>query len=283
MPVRLLRLEGNRISLLMEGYSVAFANAIRRLALSDVPTMAVDTVIFYDNTSGIYEEIIAHRMGLVVLRSDEALRRYKPPEECSVVEPPNPDCYVEIFLEKEIPEDSVTGEYVKASDMQLSDPSVSPVYPETPIVYLAPGQRIHVVAYARLGRGSEHGKWSPASVAVLKYTPIVRYDSSRVSEACIKCLDAYPEVVEAISRGGSGELELLKDDLNTSGLLYCAEAQCSGALSVDYDRRRLMLVIESTGALRPERIVYEASRALSERVKRLREELELLREEGGGG
>ncbi len=275
--VEVVELDEQRITLLLEGYSIAFANALRRLALSDVPTMAVDFAYFYDNSTSVYDEIIAHRLGLTVLKSDDAIYKYKPPEECKGEEPPNPDCYVEIFLDKEVSHDAPTGYYVKAKDLLISDELVSPVHPETPIIYLAPGQRIHLVAYARLGRGKEHTKWSPASAAVLQYTPIIEV-TGKPGEECLECLQAYPEVAEAAKRG-EGRVVYTRN-INTSGLRYCSEGPCSGSIRLSYSQERLILTIESTGALEPGRIVLEAAKSLYARANNLKKELEGLRGTG---
>jgi len=267
--VEVRELKGNRIELVIKGFSVAYVNAIRRLVLSDVPTMAVDFAYVYDNTTDVYDEMIAHRLGLVVLKSDEALEKYAPPEACAGSEPPNPKCFVEIILNYSLDESEPTGVYVKASELKISDPDVAPVYPETPITYVAPGQRLYIVAYARLGRGREHAKWSPASLSVLRYTPVVTYDSSKATEECLKCISAYPEIVRALKRGGSGTMEIY-GLVNTGGLRYCAETVCREALSIRYDSSILQLIVEGTGALRPERIIYEAIRILEDKVKSLK-------------
>ena len=267
--VEVRELKGNRIELVIKGFSVAYVNAIRRLILSDVPTMAIDFAYFYENSTDVYDEMIAHRLGLVVLRSDEALEKYAPPEACKDAEPPNPKCFVEIILDYGLDETESTGAYVKASELRISDPSVTPVYPETPITYVAPGQRLHVVAYARLGRGREHAKWSPASISVLRYTPIVTYDSSKVTDECLRCLSGYPDIVRILKSGGSGVLEMY-GLVNTGGLRYCAETSCKDAISIRYDPSILQLIVEGTGALRPERIVYEAVRILEDKVKTLK-------------
>ncbi|MCE4610745.1 MAG: DNA-directed RNA polymerase subunit D [Desulfurococcales archaeon] len=258
-----------RIVLRTGGFSVAFINALRRLALSDVPTMAVDFVYIYDNTSPVYDEMVAHRLGLLVLKSDEVLGKYRPPEDCAGKEPSEVEgCYTTIRLE------ASTGEresrYVTAKELDIEDPDLEPAYPETPILYLGPSQNISLIAYARLGRGREHSKWSPASISALRYTPIVEYDSSKASEECLKCLEHYPQVREALSRGGKGAL-VLEGVKRTSALKYCAETACEGALIVRYDSNRLELEVESTGALKPERIILEASRILDEKVKRFAE------------
>ena len=44
----------------------AFANLIRRSCMDEVPTLAVEDVEFGDNSSALYDEVVAHRLGLAV-------------------------------------------------------------------------------------------------------------------------------------------------------------------------------------------------------------------------
>ena len=53
------------IKFVLDGVSLEFANAFRRVILSEVPTMAVDEVIFLENDSPLFDELIAHRLGLL--------------------------------------------------------------------------------------------------------------------------------------------------------------------------------------------------------------------------
>ena len=271
--VEVLRHDDRRIRILVTGFPAAYLNALRRLALSDVPSMAVDFVYFYHNNTGIHDEIIAHRLGLTVLVSDEALAKYKPPEECAGAPESDEGCYAYIELDVSIPMDVDRGRYVKASELSISDPDVRPAYPDTVLFYLAPGQRVYFQAFARLGRGREHAKWAPATVASLLYTPIVEFKGGDAGEECLQCIEAYPEVRRLVESGKPGRLELL-NFRNTSGLRYCAETACREVLSLRYDSSKLILDIESSGALRPERIIYEATRCLERRARRLLELIE---------
>lgn len=48
----------------------ALANAFRRLMISEVPSMAIEKVYIYNNTSIIQDEILAHRLGLIPLKGN---------------------------------------------------------------------------------------------------------------------------------------------------------------------------------------------------------------------
>ena len=61
----------------MIGVQPAFANAFRRLMLSEVPSMAIEKVFIYNNTSIIQDEVLAHRIGLIPLHADPKLFEYK--------------------------------------------------------------------------------------------------------------------------------------------------------------------------------------------------------------
>jgi hypothetical protein len=45
---------------------------------------------------------------------------------------------------------------------------------------------------------------------------------------------------------------------------------CKNAINIRYDPSILQLIVEGTGALRPERIVYEATKVLEDKVKTLK-------------
>jgi DNA-directed RNA polymerase subunit D len=156
----------SRLRVRLRDVDRAYANAIRRVAISQVPSMAIDDVVILENSSVMFDELVSHRLGLIPLKTD--LDRYNLPEDCDCKNALGcPKCRVLLVLDAEAT-DRVR--MVTSGDLISEDPDSKPVSDNIPIVKLAPGQKIKLEAYARLGRGSEHAKWQPTSVSTLLET-----------------------------------------------------------------------------------------------------------------
>ena len=164
VQVKILEAEESMVRVVLKDVDRAYANALRRLAISEVPTMAIDDVVFLENSSVMYDELIAHRLGLIPLRTD--LERYVLPERCDCGSSLGcPKCRVLFVLDAESGEKVRT---VYSAELVSEDRQTTPISNRIPILRLAPGQRVRLEAYARLGRGKEHAKWQPTSASVLK-------------------------------------------------------------------------------------------------------------------
>ncbi len=147
----------------LKGIPLQYANALRRICLSGVPTFAVDDVVIIENSSVLSDEGVAHRLAMLPLKTD--LARFVEPSACDChSELGCSRCRVLLMLDSG---NSDTTRTVTSQDLSSEDEFVKPVNSNIPIVALAPGQKLKVEAYARLGRGSEHAKWNSSTVAVL--------------------------------------------------------------------------------------------------------------------
>ena len=59
---------------------------------------------------------------------------------------------------------------VLSGEITSEDSAIKPISDKIPIVQLAPGQKIKVEVYVRLGKGTEHSKWNSANVSTLTET-----------------------------------------------------------------------------------------------------------------
>jgi len=154
------------MSIKLKGVPLQYANALRRLCLNGVPVFAIDTVDIIENSSVLPDEGLAHRLGLVPLRTD--LARFNEPSKCECQsETGCSNCKVMLVLDSG---DTDVSKTVLTDELTSEDDSVKPTSEKIPIVQLAPGQRVKVECYARLGRGREHSKWNSSNVATLVET-----------------------------------------------------------------------------------------------------------------
>jgi len=169
MDIKVLNREQDTLRFVLSDVSPAFANAIRRIILAEVPVMAIDDVMILENSSVMYDEILAHRLGLIPVTTDPT---YNLPEECTCKSELGCEkCRASLSLEIEA---SDPVEVVYTSNLKPENPQVKPVSDKIPIVKLAQGQRVKLEAYARLGRGRDHAKWQPASACTYSYDEKLR-------------------------------------------------------------------------------------------------------------
>ncbi|HYA84048.1 MAG TPA: DNA-directed RNA polymerase subunit D [Candidatus Bathyarchaeia archaeon] len=164
MSVDVLERTDERVVIKFNNISRQYINAIRRIAISEVPTLAVDDVVILENSSVMHDEAVAHRLGLIPLRTE--LDRFVMPQECDCKSTLGcSKCRVLLVLDSEAMDKT---KIVTSGELLSEDELVKPVSKDIPIVVLAPSQKLKFEAYARLGIGKDHAKWQPTSAAVVK-------------------------------------------------------------------------------------------------------------------
>ena len=158
--------DSEKIAIKLKGVPLQYANALRRVCLNGVPVFAIDTVDIIENTSVLPDEGLAHRLGLIPLKTD--LKRFNEPSKCDCQsESGCSNCKVLLVLDSGESDESRA---VLSSELSSEDETIKPTSDKIPIVQLAPGQQIKVECYARLGRGTEHAKWNSSNMAILTDT-----------------------------------------------------------------------------------------------------------------
>ncbi len=169
MDIKFVSREPETLRFVLSNVSPAFANALRRIMISEVPVMAIDDVMILENNSVMYDEILAHRLGLIPVTTDQT---YNLPEDCTCKSELGCErCRASFSLEIEA---SDPVEVVYSSHLRPENPDVKPVSDKIPIVKLVQGQKVKLEAYARLGRGKVHAKWQAVSACTYSHDPKAR-------------------------------------------------------------------------------------------------------------
>lgn len=249
MKIEVLEKQENMLKFIIEGIDVSLLNSLRRTATTGVPTMAIEDVEFTKNSSVLYDEIIAHRLGLIPLKTD--LKTYNLPSECKCKGKGCNACQVKFTLNAKGPCTVYSG------DLKSKDPKIVPVEQKIPIVKLNENQEIKLTATAVLGLGSEHSKWS-TGLFTYQYYPDIVIDMSKIKNP-EKCIEACPRNVFALE---NGKIKV-KNILNCNLCKACQEA-CEEGIKVDVVKDKFIVTLESWGQLPPKEILLNAIKRLSD-------------------
>ncbi len=270
MDVKILHKDDNKLRFQVNGISTPVANALRRIMVNEVPTMAIDEVVVIENSSVMCDEVLAHRLGLVPLKTD--LDTYVLPEECKCQSELGCNkCSVSLTLDAEA-SDSIRTVY--SGELKSANPDVTPISDKIPIVKLAPSQKIKLEAYARLGHGSKHAKWQPVSVSSYKYVPEIIVNR-RKCDACGQCVEGCPKGVLDIK---DERLEVVAKEKCT--LCDDCEVICPktpSAIKIKNVKNAFIFNVGPTGALPPEQIIIEATKILRKKSKDFTEQINQLK------
>ena len=261
MEIRVLEnnKEQGKLSFILKDLNPVFANTLRRLMIDEVPTMSIEDVEFHKNNSILYDEMIAHRLGLIPLKTD--LKSYNLPDKCKCEGKGCNRCQLKMVLRA-----TKGSGVVYASEIKSKDPAVKPVYPDIPVVKLLKGQTLELEATAVLGRGKQHSKWSPCH-AYYKYKPIIELTGEVKN----------PEAIIEVDHNNIFEIKDRKLAINKDKVLECDLSldfsEIDKNVKVTASDTDFVFYIESFGQLSCKEIVNEAIAIFDEQLDEFVEEL----------
>ncbi|USP77012.1 uncharacterized protein yc1106_04286 [Curvularia clavata] len=213
----------------LTGIDTSVANAFRRILLSEIPTLAIEDVFIYQNTSIIQDEVLAHRLGLIPLCGDrEGLRWMKwyskpsedeqgsgtPTDYNTVVLRLDVECkWQEGGLQRAVagetdPDKLYIGHNVYAKDivfkptgrqLELFSPEqgkeIRSTNPDILIAKMRPGQSINLSMHAIKGIGQDHAKFSPVATASYRLMPTIDITKPIVGADAKKFARCFPRGV----------------------------------------------------------------------------------------
>ena len=262
------------IQFTLSNVDISFANSLRRVMIAEIPTLAIELVEFHENSSVLNDEFIAHRLGLIPLRTHN-VDEFKYHWECDCDGSDCERCMVEFSLDVHCTEKQMA---VTSRHLMPKNPSVNPFHgfsdkDEIMICKLGKGQKINLKAIARKGTGKEHAKWQCACVAVYSLQPEIEINNALESE-----LDPNEkrEIQEScpvkVYKYDEDQDKLDIEDVNAC--MFCQECtklakklERPDLIKISYKPDVFKFSVETTGALPPEDIVTKGLEVLQRKLQ----------------
>jgi DNA-directed RNA polymerase alpha subunit len=190
LSIRVVRVEDQEDLIEFEviGIDPPIANAFRRIMIAEVPSMAIEHVNLYQNTSIIQDEVLVHRLGLIPINADP--RKFKFLQEIEGRHTSETTLVFTLHVSCEEGKNppsvlaDARGREVWSKDLKWipqgpqrkifkSNP-VAPIHDDILIARLRPGQEIEAELFVEKGIGREHAKWSPVCTASYRLMPDIQ-------------------------------------------------------------------------------------------------------------
>jgi DNA-directed RNA polymerase subunit D len=218
------------------------ANAIRR-SVSEILILAVDEVEIDKNDSALYDEMLAHRIGLIPFEEGKKVQEFVEGDK------PGTKNQAQISLKMKGPCTVYSGDFKG---------EIKPIHDKMPIVILEKDQELQLVAFARLGKGKDHAKHSPG---------LVHYRN--VSEITVKkseAKEALEKMKDSLITPLKGEVKVGDVYKSSADIDYVENFAEDGSVEVK-PGKEIVLIIESWGQKSPKEIFSEAVKALDKNLK----------------
>ncbi|OIO27066.1 DNA-directed RNA polymerase subunit D [Candidatus Micrarchaeota archaeon CG_4_10_14_0_2_um_filter_60_11] len=163
MKFTLLEDTGPKAYWLVEGAKPALLNALRRAVIAELDAFAIDTVEFMENSSPLFNDYLANRIGLVPLTFDESASK---------------DAQIIFSLEAEALEEPRA---VYSGELKSQDDLIAVHSTNIPIIKLGKGQVLRLQGTAIMNKGRKHAKFQSA---IASYGHLGDY---KLAEKCAKC------------------------------------------------------------------------------------------------
>ncbi|KAJ1630389.1 putative DNA-directed RNA polymerase I/III subunit [Pavlovales sp. CCMP2436] len=279
MTIEVQSLSKDEIVFDIVGIDAPIANALRRILLVEVPTMAIEKVWVLNNTSIVQDEVLAHRLGLIPIRADPALFEERGDSDSNAS---NTICFrlrAECTRNTDKSTDAAPyiGSHVLSSQLTwvpqgdqatqlVADPPRS-VHDDILIAKMRPGQAIEVECWCEKGIGKTHAKWSPVATAYYRLLPRITFHQPVTGAAAVELKKLCPlDVFDIEDVGGVPTATAARPRSCTVCRECVREPQWAERVNLQRVRDHFIFSVESTGAMPPERLVRDALQVLKQKA-----------------
>uniref|UniRef100_A0A668AUU5 DNA-directed RNA polymerases I and III subunit RPAC1 n=1 Tax=Myripristis murdjan TaxID=586833 RepID=A0A668AUU5_9TELE len=286
-------LDENCMEFDMVGIDAAIANAFRRILLAEVPTMAVEKVFIYNNTSIIQDEVLAHRLGLIPIKADPRLFEYRNSGEDAGSEIDTIQLQLKVKCSRNPraskdssdPQELYLNHMVYSGDMKwmpignqadvFADANIGPVHDDILIAQLRPGQELDIIMHCVKGIGKDHAKFSPVATASYRLLPeitLLEPIEGEKAERLKRCFSRG--VIHLEELNGKKVAMVVNSRLDTCSREVLRHDDLKNLVKLGRVRDHFIFTVESTGVLPPEVLVTEAIKVLMTKCQRFLNELD---------
>ncbi|CAE6415580.1 unnamed protein product [Rhizoctonia solani] len=269
------------------GVDASIANAFRRILIAEVPTVAIENVYIWNNTSVIQDEVLAHRLGLVPIRADPALLDFpdgNTTDRNTLVFHLSVTCSRNLGVAKDETDPAVL--YKNANVLsghmewngvgeQVNDFGNNPPRPHNPKILLAklrPGQELGMELHCVKGTGQDHAKFSPVATASYRLMPHVLFRQPIPSELCDKFVSCFPAGVFAVEQDAKGRKKVVVKDMrkDTVSREVLRHKEFEGMVELTRIRDFFMFRIESSGSIPAPNLMPMAVNVMRQKIAKLK-------------
>jgi DNA-directed RNA polymerase subunit D len=287
MEFKIRELTDNYMKFIVTDTSPSFVNTLRRVLIADVPKMAIEDVEFHlgpirDNTgkefesiSPLFDEIIAHRLGLIPIPTD--LKLFKPREECNCKGEGCPTCTIMYTLNKKGPCTVYSGDLEPLGDskFKITEDLI-------PLVKLGENQALLIYATAELGTCKKHAKWQPTAGVGYKYYPKLEIDD-KLCDKSGACIDICPKKIFArkdkkiVIQDNFEDCTLCNSCVEVCNPSTKGKGKSKPAIKVEGDENKFIFKFETDGSLKAIDVFEYALKYLEDKFNNFRDEVSKLK------
>jgi len=256
MKVQIEKIKSKYAEIDIENIPLYLLNAIRRIMLSELPKLAIEDVVIYDNTTALFDEIISHRLGLVPIPTDLSLLNFKADCACNGVGCPS--CTVRYTLSKE------GGGAVHSGDLQPAEASWAITEDKIPIVELFGDQRLILEVEAVLGRGRDHAKWQSVISPGYRFHPHISFKKEN-KEQVEEFISELPDGLVTMK-----DNELIISDITKIPILESyMDKLHADFISLEKDQGRIHFHFETDGSLQAKDALIHSVKIFEDKLTEL--------------
>jgi len=281
LKIEIISLDEDDLVFDLIGVDAPIANALRRILIAEVPTMAIEKVFMMINTSIIQDEVLAHRLGLVPIKVDPRLFEYREadqeetPQNCSRFNLEvrcafRPDGKSKTDPEERYENSNVFSRHLEWDPLEgQADimPEITTVHDDILLAKLRPGQAVQLQAVIEKGIGKTHAKWSPVSTASYRLLPEIVFKKGKVEgDEAVQIKEACPMgVFDIEDLGGTPSLRVDNPRACTMCRECIRDPKHDKLIKLLRVRDHYIFSVESTGCLPPLVLLQEAIKIFVEK------------------